>query len=166
MLSAETSVGDYPVEAVDYMHRIIKAIEDKYISEKGIKLDVSNCDIKDVSDALGKASCVIARQIEASAIISLTGSGYTAQNIAKYRPAQPIVALSENEETLRLLSFIWGVEGVLVPQNLQQKDLFKQIGDFVSKLDYISQGDHVVFVAGLSSGEAMPENMLKVYNIE
>lgn len=166
MLSAETSVGDYPVEAVDYMHRIIKAIEDKYISEKGIKLDVGAFDINDISDALGKASCVIARQIEASAIISLTGSGYTAQNIAKYRPTQPIVALSENEETLRLLSFIWGVEGVLVPQNLQRKDLFKQIGDFVSKLEYISKGDHVVYVAGLSSGETMPENMLKIYNIE
>jgi len=166
MLSGETSIGDYPIEAVDYMHRIIKVVENKYISEKGIKLDVGSRDIKDISDALGKASCVIARQIDASAIISLTGSGYTAQNIAKYRPSQPIVALSENEETLRLLSFIWGVEGILVPHNLSSTEIFRQIGELVSKLDYIKKEDHVCFVAGLASGKAMPENMLKVYKIE
>ena len=166
MLSGETSIGNYPIEAVDFMHRIIKVVEEKYISEKGIKLDLGTSDIKDISDALGKASCVIARQIDASAIISLTGSGYTAQNIAKYRPSQPIVALSENEETLRLLSFIWGVEGILVPDDLQREDLFKQIGEFVKRLDYIKTGDHVCFVAGLSSGDTMPENMLKVYKIE
>lgn len=166
MLSGETSIGNYPIEAVDFMHRIIKVVEEKYISEKGIKLDLGTSDIKDISDALGKASCVIARQIDASAIISLTGSGYTAQNIAKYRPSQPIVALSENEETLRLLSFIWGVEGILVPDDLRREDLFRQIGDFVKKLDYIKTGDHVCFVAGLSSGDSMPENMLKVYKIE
>jgi pyruvate kinase len=166
MLSGETSIGKYPLEAVDYMHRIIKVVENKYISEKGVKLDVGTSDIKDISDALGKASCVIARQIDASAIISLTGSGYTAQNISKYRPYQPIVALSENEETLRLLSFIWGVEGIYVPDDLSNKEIFRQIGDLVSKLDYIKKGDHICFVAGLASGEAMPENMLKVYKIE
>jgi pyruvate kinase len=166
MLSGETSIGKYPLEAVDYMHRIIKVVENKYISEKGVKLDVGTSDIKDISDALGKASCVIARQIDASAIISLTGSGYTAQNISKYRPYQPIVALSENEETLRLLSFIWGVEGIYVPDDLSNKEIFRQIGDLVSKLDYIKKGDNICFVAGLASGEAMPENMLKVYKIE
>jgi pyruvate kinase len=166
MLSAETSIGRYPFEAVDYMHRIIKVVEDKYISEKGIKLDFGTSEIIDISDALGKASCVIAKKINASAIISLTGSGYTAQNIAKYRPAQPIVALSENQETLRLLSFIWGVVGVLVPHNLSSKEIFSEIGELVSKLDYINKDDHVCFVAGLASGDAMPENMLKVYKIE
>ncbi len=173
MLSGETSVGAYPFDAVDYMNRIIRIVEDQYYSkdrktflmrhnEPAIEF---NGHPNDISDALGRASCVIAEQIDASAVISLTMSGYTANNIAKYRTRIPIIALTDSRDTVRFLSFVWGVTRILVPEVKDTQSIFLELGEIVRNLDYIDSGDHVVFVAGLSSGKVMPQNMLKVYQV-
>jgi pyruvate kinase len=164
MLSGETSTGKYPFDAVDYMDRIIRVTEEKYggTNKTGTVPQLLN----DVGDALGKASCVIAEQIKAAAIVPMTSSGFTAKNIAKHRPSVPIVALTENANTQRRLnSFIWGVQAKLVPQDISAEDVFNKLRDFLIGPDYIKEGDFVVFVAGLSAGSIMPENMLKVYQL-
>lgn len=161
MLSGETSTGNYPFDACGYMDRIIKVVEEKYPVKPRILEELNT-----IYDALGKASCVIAAQIQAAAIIPMTSSGYTAKNVAKYRPSTPIVALTDSAHVQRRLnSFIWGVQAVLVPENVTPEDIFKQLGDYVKHLDFINHGDNIVFVGGLSAGKLMPENILKVYQV-
>ncbi|MBI5326590.1 MAG: pyruvate kinase [Ignavibacteriae bacterium] len=174
MLSGETSTGKYPFDAVDYMNRIIRVTEEKYnigyrtgyIPNGTVVQNFEPQQLIEVGDALGRASCVIAEQIKAAAIVPLTSSGFTAKNIAKYRPNTPIVALTENDHTQRRLnSFIWGIQAKLVPADIPPEDIFNKLKDYLIGLDYIKSGDFVVFVAGLSAGSIMPDNMLKVFQI-
>lgn len=164
MLSGETSVGRYPTEAVSYMRRIIKNVEDNYLSPE---YDASSKreKLQDPSDALANSSCVLAGQISATAIISITGTGVTARYISKYRPSIPVLALTDNEETMRLLCFVWGVDPIIVPQIDDRRDIYLHIATYLSKIKYIQRGDNVVFVAGLSGNSLLPQNVLKIYEI-
>jgi pyruvate kinase len=164
MLSGETSVGRYPFDAVDYMERIIGIVEEKF-SRENQQFKIPEKSIENISDALGKASCVISDQINAAGIVSLTMSGYTAANIAKYRPRIPIIALTDTVETMRHLSFVWGVHPKLVDGMDTPEDIFTQLSDIVVDMDFISMGDNLVFVAGLSANKVMPQNMIKVHEV-
>ncbi|MDQ1264989.1 MAG: pyruvate kinase [Bacteroidota bacterium] len=165
MLSGETSVGKYPFDAVGYMDRIIVGVESRFTPIRH-EYEKPNMKLRNLSDALGKASCVIAEQIGAAAIVPLTGSGYTAKNIAKYRPSVPIICLTDDEHIQRRMSsFVWGTRAVLVPSDLTAEDIFSKLGDFVINIESIEKGSFVVFVAGLSAGKVMPENMIKVYQV-
>jgi pyruvate kinase len=164
MLSGETSVGRYPVEAVSYMDRIIRNVEENYLDPE---YDASSKreKLQDPSDALANSSCVLAGQIGSSAIISITGTGVTAKYISKYRPSVPVLALTDNEETMRMLCFVWGVDPVIVPQIDDRRDIYLHIATYLSKVKYIKRGDNVVFVAGLSGNSLLPQNVLKIYEI-
>ncbi len=164
MLSGETSVGDYPVEAVDYMKRIIVSVEKKYCT-LDYEAETPREKLKDFSDALANASCVLARRTGSSAIISITGTGDTAQYISKYRPCIPILAMTDSIETMRILCFVWGVYSIHVPQIDERKDIYVNITDYIKDIDYVNEGDNVVFVAGLTSNSILPQNVLKVYQI-
>ncbi|MFP4528400.1 MAG: pyruvate kinase [Candidatus Kapaibacterium sp.] len=164
MLSSETSVGDYPFDAVDYMSRIINIVEEQY-STTGDQYKVPEKSIESISDALGKASCEIADQIKAAAIISLTMSGYTAANIAKYRPRVPIIALTDTCDTMRNLSYVWGVYPKLIDRDGPHEDIFRQLSDLVTDHEFVSVGDNLVYVAGLSANKVMPQNMIKVHEV-
>ncbi|MDC1068334.1 pyruvate kinase [Candidatus Kapabacteria bacterium] len=164
MLSGETSVGSYPIEAVVYMKKIIKTVEDKYCTIDFVH-DVPMEVQTDFSDALANASCVLARQTNATAIISITGTGYTAQYISKYRPSIPIIALTDSINTTRRLCFVWGVDPVTVPQIDDRRDIYVHIGEYISNVHYVNRGENVVFVAGLSTNVVLPQNVIKIYTI-
>ncbi len=165
MLSGETSVGLFPYDAVQYMNRIIRVIEEKYanrMSDLEIPTDIK----QNISDAFGKASVVIAEQINASAIVAYTSSGYTAKNIAKYRPNKQIIVLTDSKHVQRRMeSFVWGVKAIYVPPELSQENIFEHFADIVKHLETIKSGDHIVFVAGLTAKKLMPENIIKVYQV-
>jgi pyruvate kinase len=165
MLSGETSIGKYPFDAVAYMHRIIKVIENKYNKRSGdleVPADVEH----NISDAFGKASVGIAEQINAAAIVAYTSSGYTAKNIAKYRPCQPIIVLTDDDHIQRRMeSFVWGVKAICIPPDFSHENIFEQFSDIVKHLDFVDTGDHIVFVAGLTAGKIMPENIIKVHKV-
>lgn len=165
MLSGETSVGKYPFDAVGYMSRIITNIEESYpFHQSKYNPKLTGSDI--ISDALGNAACVIADQINAAAIVTLTSSAYTAKNIANYRPRQPIVALTHVDHVFRRLSMVWGITPILVPEvEHGVEDIFKQHLDLLNGLSFIMPGDYVVFVAGLSNQKLTPQNILKVYKV-
>lgn len=161
MLSGETSIGKYPVEAVGYMHKIILATESKY--HKVIE-DYENTNF--ISDALGKASCVISKQISAKAIVALTGSGYTPLNIAKYRPKEPIVVLTDNISVQRIMnSLVWGSTAHLIPEHFPERDLNK-LTEYLTKLGNFKSEDLLVLVAGLSASRFLNENIIKIIKIE
>lgn len=164
MLSGETSVGDYPIDTVEYMSKIISSVEMKYCTID-YESDTPRERLRDWSDALANSSCVLARQVGASAIISITGTGFTASNISKYRPCIPIIAITDSIATKRNLNFTWGVQTVSVPKIDNRLDIYQNISNILGELAYIQKGDNVVFVAGLSSDDIIPQNILKIYKI-
>lgn len=165
MLSAETSVGKYPFDAVDYMKRIILSIEQRY-SHTNLKLEYGEeSGDNDICDALGKASYVIAGQINAKSIVCLTSTGSTAGNVAKYRPYMPIIVLTDNENTLSLTNFMRDVH----PFYLQQYPLCDSENNEISRilldLPYISTGDKIVIVAGISAHNIFSNNFIRVAEV-
>ncbi len=161
MLSAETSVGDYPVQSVEYMDRIIRKAEEHFRANQRA-YDIPKESQHNVADAIGRACCVIAEQVEAAAIVPLTSSGGTARIIAKYRPATPILALTDHEETQRQLTFVWGVYPKLIPPLVETDSLLTTIADIVLATGFAKRGDHVVYSAGTPLNKRVSTNMLKV----
>ena len=161
MLSGETSVGRYPFEAVSTMDRIIRKTEEHFHHRSPLH-DVPTEAQHNVADAIGRACCVIAEQIQAAAIIPLTSTGGTARIIAKYRPGTPVLALTDNPETLRRLSFVWGITPLLIPPIDASTDMFSSARGAVLASGFADVGDHVVFTAGLPFSQRVSTNMLKV----
>ena len=165
MLSAETSVGKYPFDAVDYMHRIVHTIEQKF-NRKDLHIEYrDDSGDNDVCDALGKASFVIAGQINAKAVICLTSTGSTARNVAKYRPNMPIIVFTDNENTVAKLSFLKGVRPHLVKDYYASVQLSDEIKQMLINMPNLQVGDKVVIVAGISAKGISKKNFISVAEI-
>jgi pyruvate kinase len=166
MLSGETSVGRFPMEAVGTMDRIIRKAEE----HRRDRLDIEHVSInldQRISDAMGRAACVIARQLNARAIVPITFSGYSAMNIAKYRPTSPILAVTGREKVLRRLNLIWGVRGILIPDFVGGTDeAFKKINEELKRHGYVQAGDYVVYTAGIPLLSKGSTNSVKVEKVE
>ncbi len=165
MLSGETSVGAYPVEAVAYMDRIIRVIEESGVKATGMTHDVPDDMQTNVADAIGRASCVIAEQIKAAAIVSLTSSGGTARVIAKYRPATPILAVTDDEQTLRQLAFTWGLTPVLIPPLGELDYQLGSLREYLLSTGLVAKGQQVVYSAGSPLQKRGSTNMLEVHSL-
>ncbi|MDH7515298.1 MAG: pyruvate kinase [Bacteroidota bacterium] len=164
MLSGETSVGRYPVESVRMMDAIIRKTEEHFPPsprEQYIPADAG----RNIADAIGQACRTIALQTGAAAIVTLTSSGATAALIAKHRPRAPIIALTDNIDTLRKLSFTWGVSPRLIPPLSGSGDVFDQIAPIVLADGSVKRGDVVVFTAGTPVHSRAPTNMVKVVRL-
>jgi pyruvate kinase len=149
MLSAETSVGKYPVETVHTMDNIIRRAEKRVRDHLGIKHVPSEMQ-ENVFDAVARAACVLARQVNATAIVPITHSGATAIRISKYRPESRIITVTSDSRVLRILNLVWGVRGVVVNDFIRDNDFaFRKIIDRLKKDGYVEHGDFVVFTAGL-----------------
>lgn len=166
MLSAETSVGRYPVEAVLTMDRIIRKAEAGHYD----RLDVARpqeIQVLTMFDAIGRAACVIAREIDAKAIVVITHSGFSAINTAKYRPKAAIIAVTGRDKILRRLNLIWGVRGIIIPDYVVDTDTaFKRINDELRRLSYVKPGDYVVYTAGIPLLSKGTTNSIKIEKVE
>jgi pyruvate kinase len=111
MLSGETAAGLYPVEAVRTMAALALRAESS-LSEYGYLQTILSNPSHVVTEAVSQAAITMANHLEASAIIALTESGFTARMISKYRPACPIVAVTSSRHVMRKLSMNWGVVAV------------------------------------------------------
>ena len=165
MLSGETSVGAYPVEAVTYMDRIVRTIEADGVKAPAGSFDVPEDTELNVADAIGRASRVIAEQIKAAAIVSLTTSGGTARVIAKYRPAVPILALTDDAGTVRQLAFTWGVTPVRIPPLAETGYELAALRAHVLGSGIVRSGEMVVYSAGSPLQKRGPTNMLEVHSL-
>lgn len=142
MLSNETSVGKYPVEAVQTLTRVAAAVEEELrknhphllIPQKQIDLPITN------------ATCLeaarLAETLQAGAIVIYTKSGYTAREIAKYRPETPLIVVTPSEHTQRTLSLVWGINDPIL---VKTKDDYEKILDLLKKAKRIHQGQEIVF---------------------
>ncbi len=164
MLSAESASGEYPVEAVQTMAKIIYQAEseaDKY-SVHGSLVPISGS----IVDSIEYSASKIASHVGARAIACLTHSGMAARTLAKYRPEIPIVAIMDNEASLRKLAFVWGVEGVLIPELVSTDDLFGMVGRVLVENNRAEEDDHVVVTAGIPTLGRGTTNTIKIHQIK
>jgi pyruvate kinase len=159
MLSGETSVGRYPVEAAATMARIITRTEEH---TAGAPYDPHAIPSTHPYDPLGRAACLLAHQLRAAALVVLTHSGNTAFHVAKFRPPSRIIAVTDREKILRRLNLAWGIRGLIVENLKKDTDVaFRQIRADLLAQGYVSRGDTVVMVAGIPLFEGKPTNMIK-----
>jgi pyruvate kinase len=147
MLSGETAVGDYPLEAVETMARIAAAAED-VVSGRG--WDRAEARGRNVQEAVSAAVCDLASGLRLAAIVPVTQSGATARAVARHRPDAPIAAATTQISTARQLNLVWGVRPVVVPFAHDTEGL---IDNVVAQMR-----DHAVALAGeqiaLTAGRA------------
>lgn len=168
MLSQETASGSYPVDSVRMMKQISEITEKAFpYLEWRIRRQQSTTNLFSATEAISAASCAVAEALKASAIVSTTMSGQTAQKIARHRPNTPIVAVSPMEKTQRRLALVWGVECIFVEGFYQDTDaMLNQTISAISPLGIVSSGDHIVITAGIPFGSSGQTNLIQVHEIE
>lgn len=171
MLSGETSIGRYPVEAVRVMDRIARRTEELWREEAGStprpgsgrappeREEVGNAQ----QLALASAACAIADQLGAAGIVPFTLTGSTARCISQRRPAAPIYALTPNPRTYRRLALVWGVRAVRLDMFETTDEMIERGRTRLVELGLASAGDTVVYVAGPSTGTPGGADMLKIH---
>ena len=166
MLSQETTIGKYPIEALMMMSRIANEAEKSLLYEQTLSKREGWCYITPATDEIiSYDASHTANVLNAKAIIAYTHSGSTARRVSKYRPRAPILALTPDERVFRRLIICWGVFPVMVsePGTIDQRlETATQVA-LQSKL--AKKGDLIVITAGLPAGKAGNTNMLKVQRV-
>ena len=162
MLSGETAIGKYPVEAVRTMARIAERTEQdlKYTEWLAKQSDGSG---KTIADSISQAVSKAALDLNASAILTPTESGYTARLISKYRPKAPIVAITPHERVARKLTLCWGVYPLVTKAAQSTDEMLELTVAEALKSGYIHYGDLVVITAGVPVREPGTTNLLKIH---
>lgn len=165
MLSEETTIGNYPVEAVGMMNRIALEAETALPEERPVS-DLSYGMLPEVSDATARAACQIARQVNARAIVTFTAGGTTAMRVSKYRPKQPIIAVTPNEDVVNRLTLPWGVIPVKKPEPADLEMDFELAAEVALGTGIAEYGDLLVVTAGIPLKVPGQTNLLKVHKIQ
>ena len=161
MLSGETAAGQYPIEALKTMVRIAVRTECDINYLQRFK-DRKNMSSPDVTNAISHATCTMAGDLNAAAILAVSKSGRTARMISKYRPYSPIIGACLTEKVYRQLGLSWGVAPLLLEQKNKAEELFDYAVDTAEAAGLISKGDVVVLTAGVPLGVSGTTNLIKV----
>ncbi len=145
MLSGETAVGRYPVEAVRMMDRIAREAEGIRRRSAPPERPASE---PDFSEAAADAACAAARKLSAAALVVFTMSGRTARLVAQRRPEEPILALTPDEGARRRLALVWGVKALLLPRAEGADGMIAAAEDLLRRSGLVRPGDVVVIVGG------------------
>jgi pyruvate kinase len=163
MLSAETATGDYPLESVAAMDRIIREMERTPLPGR----DEPRSAIAPgpgvlVEDAIAQGTAAVARMLSTPLIVTLTQGGFTARKVAAVRPPVPILAVTTVPSTYRQLALVWGVIPVLVDRVPGYDAMLEVVRDVLVKRDLAQVGDRIVVTAGLPWEVSGSTNLIKV----
>lgn len=159
MLSNETAVGKYPVEAVATMARIAERIEEDQITRNVAGVEEMG---RSIPNAISQAVSQIAEQLHSSAIMTMTKTGATARNVSKFRPKTPILAVTPHVDVARQLQLVWGVKPLLVLDLPSTGQTFQSAISVALEKNLVSDGDLVVMTAGTLQGVAGSTDLVKV----
>jgi pyruvate kinase len=170
MLSGETAVGAYPFMAVGMMNQIAcytepsKAYSHATIESVSLSVDqVANQD--SLTKAIALATCDIAQELNASAIVAATSSGTTALAISRYRPSVPIIAPTTSARTYSRLGLVWGVTPVITNEVGTSDEMMQACIEATVKIGAVKDGDVVVVTGGVPVNIPGSTNFLKVHRI-
>ena len=165
MLSAETSVGKYPLQVVQHMERIISRIErDK--APYNVKYSLNKKSPTFISDAVCLNAVLMSKEVEADAIISMTKSGYTAFKISSFRPEANVFIFSDDPELLNRINLIWGIRGLYYDKYTTTDQTFKDVIAILKKSKHLKTGDFVINTASMPIHERSRTNTLKITVVE
>jgi len=164
MLSEETAIGKYPVEATETMARIALEAEAALPYEQILQEKWQDV-LPEVNDATARAACQIAHQVGSKAIVTFTTGGTTTLRVSKYRPRQPIIAVTPSGNVLERLSLAWGVLPVKRPEPPQLEEVFKQATEVAMATGIAGRGDLIVITAGIPLAVPGSTNLVKVHRI-
>jgi len=164
MLSGETSVGNYPVETINSMQRIINYTEEHTNLFERLHVPVETSPTY-LADSICFNASKIAEQVGAKAIISFTHSGDTAIKISSYRPKSKIYAFTNNKKLQKQLSLIWGVKPFYLDSYNQLKTAVTKSVEILKQQGLLTNGDYVVFVGSTPLSEHGSTNMLKISRV-
>lgn len=155
MLSAESSVGAYPIETVKTMSKIVVAAEGELLS-KGLQPLVPGKKPRTQGGSVARAACEIADFLGAKGLVAFTQSGDTARRLSRYRAAQPILAFTTDEGTRNQLTLSWGVESHIVPYVDNTDAMVDLVDAEMVKLNRFNDGDTVIITAGSPPASPAP----------
>jgi pyruvate kinase len=164
MLSAETSIGRYPVQAVRMMSRIARAAEKELPYERSLAERRAWLE-RETDELISYSACQVANSLGAAAIVALTQSGSTAMRVSKYRPSVPILALTPIKAVAGRLLLYWGVRPQMIVEPVSVDEIFALAARLSHDLGIVRPGDLIVITAGIPIGETGTTNMLKVERI-
>ena len=166
MLSGETSIGKYPIEAVEVMVKTSLATE-KYLMKRS---DLQNWmrddhQAENITEAICEAVWKTSEKLNVKIIISSTFSGYTAKNVSGFRPDIPILAITPNEETYYRLPLIWGVFSMLHDVGLETDEILSKVKEKAIEEKLLQKGDLYIFTAGIPFGKTKSTNLLTIETV-
>lgn len=160
MLSAETAIGHYPLQAVSMMARIAERAEKSRSYRRQSEFQRDR-----IADVVSHAAARIAEELHARAILIPTESGSTARTVSRSRPVAPILALSAHLKSLRQLTLFWGIQGIRMEPIEESEDMVKEAIRVTVENGYLDQGDLVVVTAGTPYGTSGTTNLVQVETI-
>jgi pyruvate kinase len=158
MLSEESASGEFPVEAVRFMVRIVVSAEGNFPHRRFLEMMPQ----KDVSESVAHASCVLANHLDAAAIVATTRSGFTAMQISRFRPSCRLIALSPEPRTIRRLALFWGCIPSYVEETRNTDERIEKAAVSAIGTGNVSPGDLVVITTGHPVWAAGTTNMMRV----
>ncbi len=163
MLSAETAVGEYPVEAVRLMGRIVREAEAHFFEWGAAHQTIDLGDSDPAS--MARAAHELAHDRDVAAVAVFTMQGTTAWLMSKVRPRTPILAFTPDEATYRRLAFLWGVQPQLIPFARTLEEMLTQVDAALVRNRQVSIGQQVVLVCGFPVGAMRPPNMALLHTV-
>ncbi|MEW6528972.1 MAG: pyruvate kinase [Candidatus Micrarchaeota archaeon] len=159
MLSGETAIGKFPVQAVETVARVSKEIENRVVS------NVNQNVYEGISDAISKSIYTLTEIMPLNAIVSLTRSGYTARTISRFRVRTKIIAVTSNEIVKKQLGLYFGVHAVYIPKFPEAK-IISSLAKFLYSQKMLKKGDVVLFTAGMRTKEKYASNLIEVHKLD
>ncbi len=165
MLSGETASGAYPVEALKTMSKIAERAEKAIDYKSRFRTLSPNAD-PDITDAICHSTCSTAYDLNATAIVVVTQSGFSARMISRYRPGCDIIGCAINKKVCRQLNLSWGVKPILLGEEWEVFVLIDRAISAGKRMGYLKEGDVTVITAGVPIGRSGTTNMLKVQLVD
>ncbi len=167
MLSGETAMGEYPVEAVTIMSNIAQRTE-REVNNKNLADQIysSKKGSETTAEAVCYAGCELCRSINSSYIAGFSLSGTTIQKISGFRPPKPILGMSPSEKILQRASLLWGVHAVKIDQVESTDALLKHTNDILIKTGLCTPGDTIITISGSPLHRGVSTNMIKVHTVQ
>ena len=164
MLSAETSLGNHPVEVIQAIYKIIKKSEtfdEIYFHYKSLDPDSDRF----ISDSICFNAAELAERVEATAIVTMSFSGYTGRKISSYRPKANILVFTANKSILNMLSLIWGVHGFYYDKFESTDRTISDIMQLLKDDKWINKGDFIINITSMPIADKARSNMLKLSKV-
>jgi pyruvate kinase len=162
MLSGETSVGKFPAKVVETMASIVAHVESTFDVKPNIENEPSVKNERYITKTICYNAAKIADQIDATAILTMTFSGYTALKIAGHRPKTKIIVFTANRQIMNQMSLVWGVEAFFYDKMESTDQSFKDIKAILKESGTVKDGDLIVNIASMPIQERGFTNMLKI----